>query len=422
MQVAQRVLSAEPDAPPAEPEDGGSGAGGDAVDAPLQLPPGAHITRLLVPALQAGCLIGRRGDIIRGIRDASGASVRVLSAEELPSCATASERVVQVSGEWPASLKALVIICKQLRENPLRATAAAGAAAAAPGGAPAATPPHPPRRAGSSPAAAAAAAAAAAGAQLLAGGGFALPQGAFYTHPGWAGGMGMGMSLQPMGMSPVPMGYLQPGAASPARGGAGPPTGAPPGSASPSAAAGGGAPFSAHMGVPLSAVGCIIGKAGANVAQIRALSGARVKVHDQAPGAAERLIEITGTAEQVAQAQVLIQGFMMTSGAGGGGGRGGGGGGPGRQPQHEPQQQQQPMGAMMLTPVMMAPGPGMYGYGQPMMYGGPPMYPFPMGMPGVVPGMVQLPHAMPPWVGGDGEGGMPGSSSPAGGGAGYGMR
>jgi hypothetical protein len=145
-------------------------------------------------------------------------------------------------------------------------------------------------------------------------------------------------------------------------------------------------------------------------------------VHDQAPGAAERLIEITGTAEQVAQAQVLIQGFMMTSGAGGGGGRGGGGGGPGRQPQHEPQQQQQPMGAMMLTPVMMAPGPGMYGYGQPMMYGGPPMYPFPMGMPGVVPGMVQLPHAMPPWVGGDGEGGMPGSSSPAGGGAGYGMR
>jgi hypothetical protein len=347
------------------------------------VPPGVSVTRLLVPALQAGCLIGKRGDIIRSIRDDSGATVRVLGEEELPGCAAPTERVVQVTGEWAACAKALGLICKQLRDNPLRAGGGGG------GGATGATPPHPPRRAGSSPAAAAAAAAAAAGAQLLAAGG------GFYAPPGWSS---VGVPITPMGAGVplAPMGYL-PGSASPARvgsGGGGPPSGAPPGSASPGGAAA--APFSAHMGVPTSAVGSIIGKAGANVAQIRALSGARVKVHDQTPGATERLIEITGLPEQVAHAQVLVQGFLMTAGAnasapGGGGGRGGGS----RQAAQAQQNAQAAAYAhaqhahapqlgtpVMMAPVMMAPGGAMYGYGQPVMYGsaGAAMYPYAVGM------------------------------------------
>jgi hypothetical protein len=398
LHVAQRALVIKPDAPPADDE----AASAAAADAPLPVPTGVTVTRLLVPALQAGCLIGKRGDIIRSIRDDSGAVVRVLGEEELPGCAAPTERVVQVTGEWGACVKALGLVCKQLLNNPLRAGGVASGSA----------PPHPPRRAGSSPAAAAAAAAAAAGAQLLAAGG------GFYAPPGWSSvGVPMGA-----GGALTPMVYLPPGSASPARGAGGaggPPSGAPPGSASPAGAgSGAAAPFSAHMGVPTTAVGSIIGKAGANVAQIRALSGARVKVHDATPGAAERLIEITGLPEQVAHAQVLVQGFMMTAsananasggsgGGGGGGGRGGGGGGS-RQAQQAQQNAQAAayvhaqhahapqLGApMVMAPVMMAPGGAMYGYGQPMMYGGAPggaaMYPYAMGTMGPMQGMMQMP-------------------------------
>jgi hypothetical protein len=153
------------------------------------------------------------------------------------------------------------------------------------------------------------------------------------------------------------------------------------------------------MGVPATAVGCIIGKGGCNVAQIRALSGARVKVHDAAPGAAERLIEMNGTPEQVAQAQVLVQGFLMTSGASAGPGIPAAGAGGRRPPKQQAQAAAAQRGGLMLAPVMMAPGgAAMYGWsGQPMMYmaasgaGGGAMYPMqpaPMAMQGLPGGMM----------------------------------
>jgi hypothetical protein len=256
---------------------------------------------------------------------------------------------------------------------------------------------------------------------MLAGGGF-MPAGGIYLQPGWQGG-----GMQQM-VSPLPVGFL-PGSASPLPGqGNGPPMGAPPGSPSP----GGAASITAHMGVPTSAVGCIIGKGGCNVAQIRALSGARVKVHDAAtPGAPERLIEMYGTLEQVAQAQVLIQGFMMTSGASGGPGVPSGGSGGRRPPKQQAQAAAAQMGGLMLAPVMMAPGgAAMYGWsGQPVMYmaasgaGGAPMYQMqaPMAMPGgmmmqappggmmqVPPGMVLVPapaqQQQQQWIGAPPEG------------------
>lgn len=142
----------------------------------------------------------------------------------------------------------------------------------------------------------------------------------------------------------------------------------------------------AYLGIPLTSAGSIIGKGGAHIAQVRTLSGARVKVHDAAAGAAERHVEICGTPEQVAHAQVLVQGFLMAAAAaaqGQGGKRRGG---------LPPGQGSTTLSGMMLTPMLVAtparglsmpfymPLPMAHGHGRgvPVIYGGPGGYGFPM--------------------------------------------
>lgn len=57
---------------------------------PLPLPP------------TSGCLLGKGGNIVRSIRDASGVSIRILAADNTPACACAGlDRVVQCA---PASV------------------------------------------------------------------------------------------------------------------------------------------------------------------------------------------------------------------------------------------------------------------------------------------------------------------------------
>lgn len=52
--------------------------------------------RLLVPNNMVGCLLGKRGDVIQRLRSETGASIRVLPAEHLPSCAMGTDELVQV--------------------------------------------------------------------------------------------------------------------------------------------------------------------------------------------------------------------------------------------------------------------------------------------------------------------------------------
>lgn len=54
-------------------------------------------TRLLVPSSQVGCLIGKGGAIISGMRSATRASIRILSKENLPKVAYEDEEMVQVN-------------------------------------------------------------------------------------------------------------------------------------------------------------------------------------------------------------------------------------------------------------------------------------------------------------------------------------
>lgn len=53
--------------------------------------------RLLVPNNTVGCLLGRKGDVIQRLRSDTGASIRVLPAENLPTCAMSTDELVQVS-------------------------------------------------------------------------------------------------------------------------------------------------------------------------------------------------------------------------------------------------------------------------------------------------------------------------------------
>lgn len=73
-------------------------------------------TRLLVPATQAGSLIGKQGATVKSIQETSNCTVRVLGQDELPAFALQDDRVVEIVGE-PANVHGAVeIIASHLRK------------------------------------------------------------------------------------------------------------------------------------------------------------------------------------------------------------------------------------------------------------------------------------------------------------------
>ncbi|KAG8376401.1 hypothetical protein BUALT_Bualt09G0059600 [Buddleja alternifolia] len=72
--------------------------------------------RLLVASMQAISLIGKQGSLIKSIQESSGASVRVLSNDEMPLYATSDERIVELQGEGLKVLKALEGVVGHLRK------------------------------------------------------------------------------------------------------------------------------------------------------------------------------------------------------------------------------------------------------------------------------------------------------------------
>ncbi|KAL9254648.1 RNA-binding KH domain-containing protein [Drosera capensis] len=73
-------------------------------------------SRLLVHSTQATSLIGKQGALIKSIQESSGASVRVLSGDEVPSYVSADERIVEVLGEALKVLQALELVIGHLRK------------------------------------------------------------------------------------------------------------------------------------------------------------------------------------------------------------------------------------------------------------------------------------------------------------------
>ncbi|PNY06405.1 KH domain-containing protein at4g18375-like protein [Trifolium pratense] len=73
--------------------------------------------RLLILSNQVGCIMGKGGSVIKRMSAESGAQIRILAKEEIPSCASDSDELVQVTGGVEVVRKALQFIFQQLLEN-----------------------------------------------------------------------------------------------------------------------------------------------------------------------------------------------------------------------------------------------------------------------------------------------------------------
>lgn len=71
-------------------------------------------TRLLVPSSEIGCLEGRDGSL-SDMRRSTGANIQILPREEVPACVSGTDELVQIVGEIKAARDALVEVTTRLR-------------------------------------------------------------------------------------------------------------------------------------------------------------------------------------------------------------------------------------------------------------------------------------------------------------------
>ncbi|XP_070108722.1 poly(rC)-binding protein 3 isoform X11 [Equus przewalskii] len=205
--------------------------------------------RLVVPASQCGSLIGKGGSKIKEIRESTGAQVQV-AGDMLPN---STERAVTISGTPDAIIQCVKQICVVMLESPPKG----------------ATIPYRPKPA-STPV-------------IFAGGQAYTIQGQYaIPHPEQL------TKLHQLAMQQTPFPPL--GQTNPAFPGL---------DASP--------PASTHeLTIPNDLIGCIIGRQGTKINEIRQMSGAQIKIANATEGSSERQITITGTPANISLAQYLI--------------------------------------------------------------------------------------------------------------------
>jgi len=225
--------------------------------------------RLVVPASQCGSLIGKGGSKIKEVREVTGASIQVAS-EMLPN---STERAVTVSGSSEAVIQCIYHICIIMSESPPKGM----------------TVPYSPLKSvsmGGLPGAATMPAI------------FQPSQAVMQTpavSPAQFGRVGPGMPLNAINGSNVfGNGIFTPAALAMLAGQVRAPQ----------------SQQTHEMTIPNELIGCIIGKGGSKVAEIRQLSGAMIRISNSedrdAPANLDRIITITGNSESVALAQYLI--------------------------------------------------------------------------------------------------------------------
>ncbi|KAL0352227.1 UNVERIFIED_CONTAM: KH domain-containing protein HEN4 [Sesamum calycinum] len=77
----------------------------------------SSVVRLLVFSGQVGCLLGKAGSVIKQMSSESGAQIRILPKDKLPACASSSDELVQVTGEFEVVQEALLQITSRLRNH-----------------------------------------------------------------------------------------------------------------------------------------------------------------------------------------------------------------------------------------------------------------------------------------------------------------
>ncbi|XP_051938004.1 poly(rC)-binding protein 3 isoform X2 [Hippocampus zosterae] len=205
--------------------------------------------RLVVPASQCGSLIGKGGSKIKEMRESTGAQVQV-AGDMLPN---STERAVTISGTPEAIIQCVKQICVVMLESPPKG----------------ATIPYRPKPA-STPV-------------IFSGGQAYTIQGQYaIPHPDLTKLHQLAMQQQ----TPfTPLGQTTP--------------------AFPGLDAGPAA--STHeLTIPNDLIGCIIGRQGTKINEIRQMSGAQIKIANATEGSSERQITISGTPANISLAQYLI--------------------------------------------------------------------------------------------------------------------
>ncbi|CAI0544993.1 unnamed protein product [Linum tenue] len=232
--------------------------------------------RLLIPSRVIGCIIGKSGSIISEIRKRTNADIRISKGDK-PKCAEANDELVELLGEVACVRDALVQIVLRLRDDALKDRDSGHSSAADslyPGapGLPVTSlfPTMPP----------------------------ITPLG--FDRRGEAGNsLGLLPSNSLHGYGSLPIGENGYGTMS---------------SYSSSKLYGGfPPPPTREMLVPANAVGRVLGKGGANIANIRKISGAMIEISESKGSRGDRIAHISGTPEQQLAAENLIQAFIMAT-------------------------------------------------------------------------------------------------------------
>ncbi|XP_049821073.1 poly(rC)-binding protein 3 isoform X5 [Aethina tumida] len=229
--------------------------------------------RLIVPASQCGSLIGKGGSKIKEIREVTGASIQVAS-EMLPN---STERAVTISGTGEAITQCIYHICNVMLESPPKG----------------ATIPYRPKPQVGGPV-------------ILAGGQAYTIQGnyAVPAHTDMTLGKSPLAGLAALGLgglAPANTGGLNPAALAALAGSQL--------RSSNSRNSQNSNQQTHEMTVPNELIGCIIGKGGTKIAEIRQISGAMIRISncdDRESGVTDRTITISGNPDAVALAQYLI--------------------------------------------------------------------------------------------------------------------
>lgn len=265
----------------------------------LLFPPGMGAkvsTRLLVPATQAGSLIGKQGTTVKSIQEASSCIVRVL--EDLPNFALQDDGIVEVVGKPVGIHKAVELIASHLRkflvdrsiislfEVQMQA-------------------PNPQMER-----------------QMPLPQSWGPPPQAFPTNAAVGPGYGASPHFMP---APRPIDSYYPptempkqlekqphqGISTYGREAHVPVHATPTTQTAPSVIT----QVTQQMQIPLSYADAVIGTAGSNISYIRRASGATVTVQETRGVPGEMTVEVNGTASQVQTAQQLIQNFMADAAA-----------------------------------------------------------------------------------------------------------
>lgn len=218
--------------------------------------------RLIVPASQCGSLIGKGGSKIKEIREVSGASIQVAS-EMLPN---STERAVTVSGTKDAITECIHHVCLVMLDSPAKGTPVPYTPK---GGAGMGGGPYMPGRSG----------------RGSGGGGQENPLANLL-------GLGSGGASTLAALATLAGSQIRDHHHHRGRDGSRD-----------------GSTQTFEMSIPNDLIGCIIGKGGSKIAEIRQISGAMIRISKSEEGkedSSERQINISGNADSVALAKSLI--------------------------------------------------------------------------------------------------------------------